>query len=131
MQNFAHLDLLLVDGFGLSHRNVEKLDHLRSFSKIDAKIEHLLVLPANLKYQDLLDIYDLYQDFNLGSVVLTKLDETKSLGSVFSFLYECKKPLQYFSTGQDIPNDMMSADTHFFIRCLTQGFYQNDHLNDH
>ena len=48
--------------------------------------------------------------------MFTKLDETKTYGNVFSLLIETKKPVSYFSIGQEVPDDLMEAGADYLLK---------------
>jgi flagellar biosynthesis protein FlhF len=50
------------------------------------------------------------------------LDETRGFGNIFSLVYSYKKPISYFSVGQDVPNDIITASSEFLINCIFDGF---------
>jgi len=55
-------------------------------------------------------------------MIITKFDETKNFGNLFSLIKEIKVPLTYFSVGQEVPDDLKVAKSEFFIDCLLEGF---------
>ena len=81
-------------------------------------IDKILVLPANVKQSDLLDIYTNYSRLNINFLIFTKLDETKSFGNLISFSHKTKKSITYFSVGQNVPDDLIVSDSTFLIECF-------------
>ena len=55
-------------------------------------------------------------------MMFTKLDETMGFGNIFSLAYETKKPISYFSIGQEVPEDLVCASGDFLVNCLLNGF---------
>ena len=47
--------------------------------------------------------------------MFTKLDETKRIGNLFSLIYDVKKPVSYLSIGQEVPDDLMVANSEYLI----------------
>jgi flagellar biosynthesis protein FlhF len=43
-------------------------------------------------------------------------------GNIFSLAYETKKPISYFSVGQEVPEDLVPASSDFLVECLLHGF---------
>ena len=78
-------------------------------------IEKILVLPANVKHSDLLEIYKNYSRLSIDYLTFTKLDETKSFGNLISFAHKTKKSITYFSIGQNVPDDLIVSDSSFLI----------------
>ena len=69
---FSGYDVILVDTLGSSQYDTEKLTLLNEFiSSVDADIEVNLVLSANTKIEDLLEIYDNFSFTNISSLIIT------------------------------------------------------------
>ena len=68
-----------------------------------------LVLAANMKYRDMLDVVERTSDVPVSHVIFTKLDETVSYGALFNVLKSLDRPISFFTTGQNVPNDIEVA----------------------
>ncbi len=120
---YINMDIILIDTVGSSQYDREKLRKLKSFiDESDLKIDVNLVVSANSKYDDLVDVVKSFEFFNLDTLIVTKFDETKSFGNIFSLVKNTKLPLSYFSVGQEVPDDLRVANSDFFISCLLDGF---------
>lgn len=120
---FSGYDVILVDTLGSSQYDTDKLTLLNEFiSSVDADIEVNLVLSANTKIEDLLEIYDNFSFTNISSLIITKLDETRIFGNIFSLVYETGVPVSYFCLGQNVPDDIMEANSNFLVKCVLEGF---------
>ncbi|EDM23983.1 flagellar biosynthesis protein FlhF [Caminibacter mediatlanticus] len=117
LNSLRHNDYILIDTVGSSQHDKEKIEKLNSFLKVDsfAEINVNLVLSAVTKYEDLIDIYKNFSILPIDTFVFTKLDETKSYGNVFSLLLDTKKPISYFSIGQEVPDDLIVANADYLI----------------
>ncbi len=118
-------DYVLIDTVGSSHYDTKKINKLAAFVKAESflNIDISLVLPANTKYEDLKEIYSNFSsELDIDTLIITKMDETKCFGNMFSLLYDIKKPVSYFSTGQEVPEDLIVASSEFFVDCLLDGF---------
>lgn len=115
LDSLKYCDYILIDTVGSSQHDRAKLESLKSFVNADpnTKIDVSLVMSATTKYEDLKDIYHTFSTLGIDTLVFTKLDETHSYGNVFSLIYETKKPVSYFSTGQEVPNDLSVATSDF------------------
>jgi flagellar biosynthesis protein FlhF len=113
-----HNDYILIDTVGSSQYDKEKIEKLNSFLKVDsfAEINVNLVLSAVTKYEDLVDIYKNFSILPIDTLIFTKLDETKTYGNIFSLLLESKKPVSYFSIGQEVPDDLIIADADYILK---------------
>jgi flagellar biosynthesis protein FlhF len=72
-------------------------------------------MSATTKYEDLKDIYNNFSILPIDTCIFTKLDETTSLGNIFSLIYSVKKPISYLSIGQEVPDDLMVADSDYLV----------------
>ncbi len=110
-------DIILIDTVGSSQHDKEKVDKLTSFVQVNtfASIDVNLVISATTKYEDIKDIYNNFSILPLDTLIFTKLDETKKLGNIFSLVYEVKKPISYFSTGQEVPDDLEIASAEYLV----------------
>ncbi len=123
LDSLKYCDYILIDTVGSSQHDRAKLESLKSFVNADpnTKIDVSLVMSATTKYEDLKDIYHTFSMLGIDTLLFTKLDETHSYGNIFSLVYETKKPVSYFSIGQEVPNDLNVATSDFLIDCLLDG----------
>ena len=110
-------DIILIDTVGSSQHDKEKVDKLNSFVQINtfASIDVNLVISATTKYEDIKDIYNNFSILPIDTLIFTKLDETKKVGNIFSLVYDAKKPISYFSTGQEVPDDLEIAKAEYLV----------------
>ena len=113
---------IFIDTAGSSQYDVDKIEQINEFQKKvdELPIEKILVLPANVKQSDLMDIYANYSRLNIDYLTFTKLDETKSFGNLISFAHKTKKSITYISIGQNVPDDLIVSDSSFLINCFMQ-----------
>ena len=111
---------IFIDTAGSSQYDVDKIELINEYQeRVDElPIEKVLVLPANVKHSDLIDIYTNYSRLNIDYLTFTKLDETKSFGNLISFAHKTKKSITYFSIGQNVPDDLIISDSSFLIDCF-------------
>ena len=112
---------ILIDTAGSSQYDMDKIELINNFQqkiKQNIIIEKTLILPANIKTTDLQEIYNNYSLLGINNISFTKLDETKSFGSLISFAHKSKKSILYLSIGQNVPDDLMEANAPFLIDCF-------------
>ncbi|MBF7041980.1 flagellar biosynthesis protein FlhF [Campylobacter volucris] len=120
-------EVILVDTTGNSQYDKAKLEKTKEFlSHSNAQIDVNLVLSANTKYEDLLETYNNFSFLNIDTLIITKFDETKVFGNVFSLLYETNTPMSFFSIGQEVPDDIEMASSDFLVRCVLEGFKRDE-----
>jgi len=111
---------IFIDTAGSSQHDVDKIEMINEYQEKvhELPIDKVLVLPANVKHSDLIDIYANYSRLNINYLTFTKLDETKSFGNLISFAHKTKKSIIYFSVGQNVPDDLIVSDSTFLIDCF-------------
>ena len=112
LEEVREYDAVFIDTAGISPYDIGRLiktvEFLRSLP--DESIETALVISATAKYDDIVAIYDHFSFLEISSVILTKFDETRSIGDVLGFVLEKGLPISYVSTGQEVPDDLEPAD---------------------
>ena len=105
---------------GSSQYDIDKIELINDYQKKveELPIEKILVLPANVKHSDLLEIYKNYSILDIDYLTFTKLDETRSFGNLISFAHKTKKSITYFSIGQNVPDDLIVSDATYLIDCF-------------
>jgi flagellar biosynthesis protein FlhF len=110
-------DIILVDTAGMSpydtHKFVKTVEFVKSETARDLEVH--LVLAATVKYEDMDDIYQNFSFLNLDAVIISKFDETKHFGTLLNFMLLYKLPMSYFSTGQEVPDDLLVASKEYLL----------------
>jgi flagellar biosynthesis protein FlhF len=115
-------DLILIDTFGSSPNDPVQLGEMKALLKAcDSKAETHLVLSASTKTNDIEYILRQFEPFNYQSVLLTKMDETRTVGNIISALAEKGKPVSYITNGQQIHKYIKKANVVGFLINL-EGF---------
>lgn len=117
LEKLDHYDVILVDTAGMSPYDTQKLIRTVEYvnSELLKDLEVNLVLPATVKYEDMEDIYKNFSFLNLESVIITKFDETKHLGTLLNFMLTYDLPMSYFSIGQEVPDDLRVASKEYLL----------------
>ena len=103
-------DIIMVDTSGRSHNNELKIAEIKSFAdQVEYDFEKVLCISANTKKGDLNSIFKAFDIMHFNSIVITKTDETSFIGNVVDIADKYKKPIAYFTNGQEVPNDIMVA----------------------
>ena len=125
LDSLRYCDYILIDTMGSSPYDkgkIEKIYECLSANTTEYEVEVILVMPSSIKYEDLKITYDNFATLGIDTLMFTKLDETMGFGNIFSLSYETKKPISYFSVGQEVPEDLVCASSDFLIECLLNGF---------
>jgi flagellar biosynthesis protein FlhF len=99
-------DIILIDTAGRSHRKSENISDLKEIIDAEPDSRKLLVVNLATKYEDIVDIVDIYSTITEFGLIFTKLDETSSFGSILNICCETGKSVSYVTFGQTVPDDM-------------------------
>jgi len=125
LNSLQYCDYILIDTMGSSPYDkgkIEKIYECLEANNTRYTIDVVLVMPSSIKYDDLKITYENFSSLNIDTLMFTKLDETRGFGNIFSLAYETKKPISYFSVGQEVPEDLVCASSDFLVECLLHGF---------
>ncbi len=103
-------DLFLVDTPGYNPCSESQMIELGSLLAELPRRCTYLVASATTKESDLYQLSASLGIFNLNGVIVTKLDETHSFGSIYNFARKNQMPLSYFATGRDAARNLEVAD---------------------
>ena len=121
---YADYDLIFVDTAGFSHKNEQQRnDTKRLLEGVNEEYrkEVYLVLSATTKYNDLMDIVDIYNEISSYKLIFTKLDETSSYGNLLNIKLYADADLSYVTIGQNVPDDIEVFDTQKIVKQLLGG----------
>ena len=108
--------LILVDTAGMGQRDVrlsEQLDTLMQES--GSVINSYLVLPATAQRKVLQETIEHFRRIPLSGCILTKLDESLSLGEFISVVIQNALPVAYIANGQRVPENIVIAQPKYII----------------
>lgn len=117
-------DLIFVDTAGFSHKNEQQRSDTKRLLegvKEEYRKEVYLVLSATTKYNDLLDIVDVYSEISSFKLIFTKLDETSTYGNLLNVKMYADADLSYVTIGQNVPDDIEVFDTQKIVKLLLGG----------
>lgn len=124
VEKYMDYDLIFVDTAGFSHKNEQQREDMKKLLQgVNEKYrrEVYLVLSATTKYNDLLDIVDIYHEISDYKLIFTKLDETSSYGNLLNIRLYAGADLSYVTTGQNVPDDIEVFDTQKIVKQLLGG----------
>ena len=102
-------DLILIDTPGLTRRASEQnVQVQRWFSMIRPDEVHL-VLPAGMQRAVVATHLDAYGPLHFTHLLPTKLDECPEGWELFDLAAELKRPMRWFTDGQEVPADVRPA----------------------
>jgi len=101
--------LVLIDTAGMSQRDIRLAQQLTMIAESAASIRSFLVLSTITQYSGLNETINAFSEVPLSGSILTKLDESTSLGGCLSSIMEHDLPVAYITDGQRVPEDLRLA----------------------
>jgi len=110
IEKFTDKDVILIDTGGCSPYNEFQIKDLsRYFRQLSKPVLNYLVLSITTKEDILLKTSSQFEVLSIDSLLFTKLDEVDTFGTIFNQMVYTGKPISYFTTGQQVPQDIEHA----------------------
>jgi len=107
IEGMKDCDVVLIDTTGRSCKNAMQISELRAFVQ-KANPNHInMVISATTKNSDIKSILKGYSELEYDNIIITKLDETTVYGSLYNIAKIANKPVNFITTGQNVPDDIM------------------------
>ncbi|MBQ9488229.1 MAG: hypothetical protein IJU91_10620 [Selenomonadaceae bacterium] len=113
-------ELILIDTAGRSRQSFQQMQDLKDMLSVHSRIEKHLVISATTKITDARDMMDKFAIVEPEKIIITKVDETGTLGLIPNLLKDKNIMLSYFTTGQGVPEDIELAN----VNILTDLFFK-------
>jgi flagellar biosynthesis protein FlhF len=118
----AECDVIIIDTIGKSPKESVQLAEMQEILRgAGPQAEVHLAISATTKTKDIYKFLGQFEPFNYQSVIVTKMDETESVGNIIAALHEKNKSVSFITNGQGVPNDIIIANPVEFIINL-EGF---------
>ncbi len=114
LYSLRHCSLVLIDTAGFRHGDPHLKAQLNSLAK-QPQVKNYLVLSCNSQEQMLKASVHAYGVAKLEGCILTKLDETASMGEALGVVIHSRLPVVYTTDGQDIPKNIEVARAHQMV----------------
>jgi flagellar biosynthesis protein FlhF len=114
-------DILLVDTPGYNPRREDSVAELGGLLTEVPGRATCLVASATTKDEDLQQAVATLGPFNLRGLIVTKVDETCTLGNVFNLAYRSQLPILYYSTSTQIMGGLRSGSASDLAAGLFRG----------
>lgn len=111
-------EVILIDSTGRSSKNLMQISELRAFMDKIKPDNISLVLSSTTKNNDLRSIIDGYSMLGYRDLIITKLDETTSYGTILNASYLSKLPIRYLTNGQNVPDDIKTVSKDEIINLI-------------
>jgi flagellar biosynthesis protein FlhF len=110
--------LVLVDTAGMSQRDRILTRQIERLGELGGRVHSYVVLAADAGNPD--DVVRRFAAVRPAGCLLTKMDETTSLGPALSAVIRHQLPLSYIAHGQRVPEDLYLAQADRLVLCAVQ-----------
>lgn len=114
LRSLRHCSLVLIDTAGFRHGDPHLKTQLQALAE-QPQVKSYLVLSCNSQEQMLKASIHAYGAARLQGCILTKLDETASMGEALGVVMQNRLPIAYTTDGQDIPKNLDVARAHQLV----------------
>ncbi len=102
-------DLVLLDTAGRSQKDTKRIEELASLYRVFRPDAVHLLIAANMKYRDMLEVVRKIGVVPITNLLFTKIDETSTYGALLDVVEDFERPVSFLTTGQNVPNDIEVA----------------------
>lgn len=107
---------ILIDTAGMNQRDIQLTEKFSLLQQQSQPIKNYLTLSATTQTSGLNDIISAFSHLDLNGCILTKTDESNSLGGAISALINHNLPLAFICNGQQVPEDLSLARPNTLVR---------------
>lgn len=110
-------ELIFIDTAGRSPHHDLHMSELEAFLNKAKPDITMLVMSVTTNIPDQIKVYDRFKKLSTH-IILTKLDECFSLGSILDLLVNTSLPIAYLTNGQNVPDDIDAATPEKLTKCV-------------
>ena len=107
--------LVLIDTAGMSQRDIRLYEQFNTLKSVGYDIDAYLVLSATAQSGSLKELIQVFGRQALAGAMVTKVDESSSLGGLLDLVIKNNLPLAYVSAGQKVPEDIAPARVEYLM----------------
>ncbi|MGC8862381.1 MAG: flagellar biosynthesis protein FlhF [Armatimonadota bacterium] len=121
IEKHADKDLILIDTVGRSQRNRQDIAQLWSMLEPARPTEVHLAVSASSSIAVQHETIVSFSRLGTNRLLLTKLDECAQTGCIVELAMAALLPFSYVTIGQEVPDDLMLADSQRLAEAVWQG----------
>jgi flagellar biosynthesis protein FlhF len=115
LQSLKTKRLVLIDTAGLNAQEAHSQQQMDMLETVSLRLKKLLVVSCSSQRRVVEQAYNAYRSLGLSGCVLSKMDESGSLGDAISLIIEKGLPVTYVTDGQRVPDDIAVARKHELV----------------
>lgn len=121
VESLKDCDCILLDTAGRSHHDSRRVEDTRLILQAARASAVHLVISASSSEAVQRRVLDGFLPLDYGHIIFSKLDEAEHPGVMLNSAIRAGKPLSFFSTGQEVPEDLVLAEPATFSRLVLDG----------
>ncbi|MDQ0199542.1 flagellar biosynthesis protein FlhF [Neobacillus ginsengisoli] len=118
LNKLVNYDLIYMDTTGRNYKEAKNRESINEFLNHPLKSDNYLVLSLTTKFEDMQIMLNEFLDSPIKKLILTKIDETTSYGSILNIAYKYPYQIAYITNGQSVPEDITLIDAALLARYL-------------
>ncbi len=103
-------DVILIDTAGQSQYDRDRIGELKRMISDDLEISSHLLLSVSTSESEMNRAATNFSSLRCQSYIFTKVDESEKCGSLINQIMKHRLPISYFTTGQNVPEDIEKAN---------------------
>jgi len=115
LDHFCDKRLVLIDTAGMSQRDLRLAEQFSVLQGESDRVRTYLVASTTSRLSGLREVVRGYNGVDLSGCILTKVDESTSLGHALDVVIQQQLPVAYISDGQRVPEDLQPARAHTLV----------------
>jgi len=108
--------LVLIDTAGMNQRDIRMTEQLAMLKNAHRDVKLLAVLSASAQSSAVSEVVDVFNNYGLDGCIVSKLDESTSLGGILSVILEHQLTLHYVTDGQKVPEDIHPGRVNLLLK---------------
>ncbi|WP_343070804.1 flagellar biosynthesis protein FlhF [Bacillus sp. REN10] len=118
LEHLEDYDVVYIDTAGRNYRDERYVQELKSMISFEEEVESYLVMSLTSKENDLKEIIDKFSLIPIEKFIFTKMDETKTHGTLLNLMCHFQKGVAFVTNGQNVPDDVVEVDTQTIVRII-------------
>lgn len=120
LKDLSDKRLVLIDTAGVSQRDILLNEQLETLKQAGSDIHAYMVMSATAQTNGIDEVIRAHSGVKLDGCVISKTDESTSLGGVVSMAINHKLPIAYIGDGQRVPEDIhIARAVNLVNRCMS------------
>ena len=121
-------NLVLIDTAGRNFLDIKMIDDLKKWINKYEEIASHILLSATTWQDVIIKTIERFNNSRVDRIIITKIDESPSIGHLYNCLMSAKKPVSYLTIGQKVPEDIKPATSDLLASIFFNGFNRNSVL---